>query len=436
MKLTDTFVRKVKLKKGNKEDWYSDGRGTNFYLRVRDGEQRDWFFRGVLGNKTIKRGLGAYPTVTVKDARDAIEVCKRCVDRGIDPRDHFDSLKNKNLMASDDLYKFSTLFKDLIHHHTTLTDKKWSDKHVIRYTGIWNNYLSKHLKDRSIHNTDHVELLNALKKIKTDPIPLVSGKTDLNRYNRTTTAIYGKSLLNVIYLFAMEERNFNGDNPIDKIRRNSIFKKGQIKHHPSVEDEDLGMLWHNLKTQDANDFSAMIVLNICALRVNSLVNAKWSWYNPTKKTLDIPAEFMKRGEDFTTPLPQIVIDQLNTIKEIRKPKKDDYIWLDSRGERNMRHSRPLMLIKKWCPYATAHGVRTVLKLNLERSGQFNGLAIDEQLHHKNRNKVSNAYMKDYDWLKERFPIVDYMVEFMDTHEKNYLAFQSIGKGEIAEKSYE
>ncbi len=105
MKLTDTFVRKVKLKKGNKEDWYSDGRGTNFYLRVRDGEQKDWFFRGVLGNKTIKRGLGAYPTVTVKDARDAIEVCKRCVDRGIDPRDHFDSLKNKNLMVSDDFLK-------------------------------------------------------------------------------------------------------------------------------------------------------------------------------------------------------------------------------------------------------------------------------------------------------------------------------------------
>ena len=47
MKLTDTFVRKVKLKKGNKEDWYSDGRGTNFYLRVRDGEQRDCFFRGL-----------------------------------------------------------------------------------------------------------------------------------------------------------------------------------------------------------------------------------------------------------------------------------------------------------------------------------------------------------------------------------------------------
>jgi len=434
MKLADTFVRKVKLKKGSKEDWYSDGRGTNFYLRVREGEQKDWFFRSVLGDRTIKRGLGAYPTVSVKDARDAIEVCKRCVGKGIDPRDHFDSLKNKNLLASDDLYKFSSLFRDLIYHHTNLTDQKWSDSHVKRYTGLWNNYLAKHLKEKSIHNTDHIELLNVLKKIKTDPIPLVSGKTDLKRYNRTTTAIYGKSLLNVIYLFAMEERNYAGDNPIDKIRRNSIFKKGQVKHHPSVEDEDLGMLWHNLKTLDANDFSAMIVMNLCALRVNSLVNARWSWYNPTKKTLDIPAEFMKRGEDFTTPLPQIVIDQLNMIKEIRKPKKDDYIWLDKGGERHMRHSRPLMLIKKWCPYATAHGVRTVLKLNLERSGQFNGLAIDEQLHHKNRNKVSNAYMKDYDWLKERFPIVDYMVEFMATHEKNYLALRNIG--EIAEKSYE
>lgn len=431
MALTTLKCQNMKLPAGKNELVVIDEVGKQLYFRVRKGNQKDWFFRGTLGKDKIKRGLGSFPLVSVAEARHRRDVCLQCVAKGIDPRDHFESLKQDNLMVSDDLYKFSTLFNDLIYHHTTLTDSKWSEAHVKRYTGIWNNYLAKELKDKSIHNTTHTELLNVLKKIKTDPVKLVSGKTDLNRYNRTTTAIYGKTLINMIYLFAIEERNFLGDNPIDKIRRNSIFKKGKVKHHEPVAEEDLGMFWHNLKTLPFNDMSAMTVLCITALRISSLVNAKWSWYSPARKVLNIPAEYMKRGEDFTTPLPKIVVQQLNELKEIRKPKKDDYIWLNTKDTGKMKDGRPLELIKRWCPYATAHGVRTILKLNLERSGKFQSLAISEQLHHINKNRVEAAYMKDYDWLEERFPIVDYMIEFFETHEKNYLALKNIGNKELA-----
>lgn len=420
------FLKKgLKLEAGKTEQWYRDSKSSNWYLRFRTGNKIDWFFRGTLGGKTIKRGLGSYPTVSEADARQLIHKCNECVQQGIDPRDYFNQQKNKNLMMSDDMYKFSTLMEDVIQHHTTLTDNKWSEPHVKRYRSIWNNYLAKDLKDKSILNTNHMELLTVLKKIKTNPIPLVSGKVDLQRYNRTTTTIYAKTLLNVIYQFAMEQREYAGDNPIDRIRKNSIFKKGEVKHHPSVEEKDLGMYWHKLKTElDMNELCAMIVFNLCALRVSSLVNAKWSWYDPTEKCLNIPKEYMKRKKKFRTPLPQLVIDHLNILLEVRKPKKDDYIWLEKRkknGTGHMKDSRPLGIIKRYCPYATAHGVRTVLKLNLELSGKFNTLAINEQLHHKNKDKVAEAYLKNYDWFKERRPIVDYMVEFFEDNEKEYLA---------------
>src|SRR6056300_247667 len=128
------FLSTVKLEDGFKEEWYRDIKSSNWYLRVRE-KSRDFFFRGTLGGRPIKRMLGSYPTLSEAQARKDIVTCQDCVARGIDPRDHFNSIKNKNLMASDDLYRFSSLFKDLIYHHTTLTDSKWSDSHVKRYTG-------------------------------------------------------------------------------------------------------------------------------------------------------------------------------------------------------------------------------------------------------------------------------------------------------------
>ena len=421
----------MKLPNGKDEHVVLDENGL--YFRLRKGDQKDWFFRGTLGQNRIKRGLGSYPTVSLSEARQKRDVCIQCISKGIDPKDHFNNLKKDNLKASDHLYKFSTLFEDLIYHHTNLTDRKWSEGHVKRYRSIWNNYLSKYLKDKSIINTSDSDLLMVLKKIKTDPIPLVSGKVNLDRYNRTTTAVYGKTLLNMIYIFAMEERNFNGDNPIDRIRRNSIFKKGKPKHHEGVKQEDLGQYWHNIKTKiPFQDMSALTVICITGLRVGSVVNARWSWFNPSRRVLNIPSQYMKRKEKFTTPLPKIIVDQLQELKAMRSASKDDYIWLNSKGDDKMRDGRPLSLTKKWFPYATAHGARNVLKVNLERKNEFNNLAIEAQLHHENKNKVEMAYMQEYDWLEERFPIVEHMITMLEEKERDYLEMMNaIGKKELA-----
>jgi integrase len=429
MKLTDTFVRKVKLKKGKNEDWYSDGVGTNFYLRVRSGNQKDWFYRGKLGDHTIKRGIGSYPTVSLEEARELITTCKKCVHKGIDPRDHFNAQKDENLKVSDDMYKFSTLLEDVIEYNTTMTDKTWSEPHIRRYRGLWKNYLEKHLKNKSILNTSHTEILAILKKIKSDPVALVSGKTDIKKYNRTTTMNFAKTLLNIIYNHAIDELNWNGENAIDRIRSNKIFKKMKKPvQHSSIVEEDFGRYWNGVKTlKNIEDRVALIVLTTTALRVGSLLNAKWSWYNKAKKTLSIPPEFMKRREAFVTPLPDFAVDALNELNIAKRASKDDYIFHDRSGG-HMNLNRPRLLIKQVLgfDYATAHGTRTVLKTNLEKSGKFNSLAIEAQLHHDIKDKVERSYMADYDWLKERFDIVEFMVTFMESREKEYLSIMSIG----------
>ena len=439
MKLTETFVRKVKLTDERSEDWHSDGRGTNFYLRVREGNQKDWFFRARLGKHDIKRGLGSYPTISLAEAREMIAECKKCIQKGIDPRDHFDAQKNENLKVSDDMYKFSTLFEDVIEYNTTMTDKAWSEAHIKRYRGLWKNYLEKHLKNKSILNTSHIEILAILKKIKSDPIPLVNGKIDIKRYNRTTTMNYAKTLLNIIFNHAIDELSWNGENAIDRIRSNKVFKKMKkpVKH-ASINEEDLGRYWNGVKALgNMEDKVSLIILTTTALRVGSLLSARWSWYNKAKKTLTIPSEYMKRRETFVTPLPDFAIEALNNLKTAKGESKDDYIFHSRSGD-HMDFNRPRKIIKEILgfDYATAHGTRTILKTNLERSGQFNSLAIEAQLHHDIKDKVERSYMADYDWLKERFDIVEFMVTFMENREKEYLSIMNLGVSPLMEINHE
>ena len=71
----------------------------------------------------------------------------------------------------------------------------------------------------------------------------MSGKVDLKKYPRTTTMILAKTLINLVYQFAREERRFKGENPIDLIRKNKVFKKGKVKSNGSIHEDDLGAYW-------------------------------------------------------------------------------------------------------------------------------------------------------------------------------------------------
>lgn len=427
--LSAVRLSKYKLPPEKDEVWLNDG--DNLRLRVRRPDQMLWFYRGRFNGGIIQYSLGVYPLVTLEKARGLRDTCKTCIKEGVHPKDHFAKLKEKNLLASDDLYRFSTLFEDLIYHNTHITDKKWSHRHIVRYRGIWNNYLARHLKDKSILVTSDIDLLNACRQIKTKPVAFVSGKTDIARWNRTTTAIYAKTLLSLIYKFAKQERQYKGANQVLQIADNSIFKKDmkKVKHHASVNEEDLGMYWNSIKNLPIlQDNVFMTILTSTALRVGSLATAKWSWFNHAKKTITIPPEHMKGREQFITPLPDMAVKLLDELKKINKPDKDDYIFNNRFGE-HYSLDRPRLLIQKTMglKYATAHGVRTILKLNLERSMKFNNLAIEAQLDHDLPNKVEMSYMADYDWLKERFEIVEYMVQMLDTHETQFLTLKNINK---------
>jgi integrase len=82
--LTDRRVRAAKARDGNKRGtMLGDGRGL--YLRVMPSGSKHWIFRYKRDGKSHELGLGAYPAVTLADARDKAIANRRQIAAGTDP---------------------------------------------------------------------------------------------------------------------------------------------------------------------------------------------------------------------------------------------------------------------------------------------------------------------------------------------------------------
>jgi integrase len=425
-KLSDRELTKwVRTPKLTAPDWKGDGGGL--WCRY-DSNGKYWIYRFKLDGKQSNMGLGHYPTVSLAEARSLRDTYNLQKKQGINPRIERNNAKTSNLAQYDERYIFSTLFEKMMSEKA----KDWSQSNAKRYQGIYENYLKKDLANKSILRLTDTELLTTLKRIKTNPVALVSGKVDLNKYPRASTLNFGKTLINLVYSYALEWEEFKGDNPLKKHPKHSLWKKPKVQGHKPVKIEDLGSYWYQIKRlPKLQDKIYMMVDLITGLRVGSLAQAKWSMFNPVKKQLSLPRELLKTDVDFVTPLPDVVVEEMVELKKMLGAKKDDYIFTDRSGEKHYNAGRPRILIKDVMgfSYATAHGNRKVLKVNASRFSNISHYAVEYQLTHDTsaKNKDENTYLDDYDWLEERVELVNWILNYLNTLEENYKKVMNLGK---------
>lgn len=425
--LNDLMIRKLKHDPNSKKPVYlADGGG----LRIRaDHRGKYWVYRFKMPNdsKDFVMGLGHYPDVSLEQARKLRDTYNNLKKQGINPQMHRDSSVNENLKKYDQASTFTKMFDKMMSHNSK--QENWSEGNIKRYRSIFKNYLSKSLGHLPLLTITADNLLFTLKDIRDNPVSLRSGKVDTKKYPRQVTLTYAKTVINLVYQYAIEWENFSGDNPLLKHKDHSLFKKIKPTKHKAVTLEDLGHYWNEIKNLEIlQDKAFMMVDLITGLRVGSLSKTTWNMFNPTKKTLSLPKELLKTDVAFATPLPDSLVKDLMILKSMGGGKKDDYIFTNRFGE-HYSPSRPRLLIKGFGFDATAHGNRTILKLNASRFSNISSYAVEYQLTHTiaTKDKVEGSYMGDYDWLDERRQLVDWFVEFLDTQESNYIKIKDLGK---------
>ncbi|MCA6984749.1 tyrosine-type recombinase/integrase [Pectobacterium brasiliense] len=114
--------------------------GGGLYIRVRCGsDSKSWIYRYRIAQKQAKLTLGAYPAMTLAQARDAHSEAVAWVKKGIDPR----HVKKHEKQQNEQMLTFAELWKDWLTFRAET--KPLGDRTKADYEGAYRRHLEKAL---------------------------------------------------------------------------------------------------------------------------------------------------------------------------------------------------------------------------------------------------------------------------------------------------
>jgi len=414
--------------------------GLGLYLYIKRSQTKSWYFRYSFNGKKTTVGLGGYPDVSLKEARDKRALLRRLIREGTDPKVYIEKEKKKKILDSVnyDKYRFQYIKEETFKfmQNPSNINKPWSGHHVTRQEAIWENYIvPQGYANSSILDITEDVVVEMLQYILKNRLTLVSGKHDTEKYNGRGTMAKAKSLISQIFDHAkhiMRLKQSDGkpiDNPVNQLKGNPLLKGlYEHKHMESIDINQIGEYWYKIKKlTNIQDRIFMMTSVSTALRVGSQCHLTWEMFDKFKKVFNIPGKFMKNGLDFSTPIPDDIVKLLLKMKEYRKLgnnefKETEYIFTGRFKDSSYNTNRPRKIIREQLKYnATAHGHRTLFKDINETQNNASNISIEFQLAHSDGadSKTERAYVKSSNYWETRFELVDDYYKHLEKEAKSY-----------------
>ncbi|MBI5557215.1 MAG: integrase arm-type DNA-binding domain-containing protein [Deltaproteobacteria bacterium] len=386
--LTDTKVRTVKPTE--KPQKLFDGGGL--FLLVTPTGGKLWNLKYRINGKESRIALGAYPDVSLAEARQKRDQARALLVNGVSPSD------TKKAQKAADTQETET-FEVIAREWHAKFAPSWKASHSDKIIRRLELYIFPWIGSRPIKSITAPELLAALRRIE--------AKGTLE------TAHRAQQNCGQVFRYAVAtgraERDPSGD------LRGAIPPASE-KHMATITDSKgiAGLL------RSIDDYNGGIVTR-CALQLAPLVfvrpgelrHAEWSEINFETAEWRIPAEKMKAGVLHIVPLSRQALAVLHEIQPLTG--QDRYVFPSPRtGSRPMSSNAVLSALRRM-GYAkdemSGHGFRSMASTLLNEMG-WNRDAIERQLAHAERNSVRAAY--NYaEFMPERKKMMQAWAEFLE-----------------------
>ena len=365
--LTDTKART--FKPTEKPQKLFDGGGL--FLLVTPTGGKFWHLKYRIDGKEKKLTLGAYPDVSLLEARMKRDHARSLVVAGIDPGD---AKKAQKAASTQDTETFEVIAREW---HTRFAPS-WAASHANKIIRRLELYIFPWIGDRPIKSITAPGLLAALRRIE--------AKGTLETAHRT------QQNCGQVFRYAVAtgraERDPSGD------LRGAIPPASE-KHMATITDpkEIAGLL------RSIDEYKGSIVTR-CALQLAPLVfvrpgelrQAEWVEINLEAAEWRIPAEKMKAGVLHIVPLSRQALTVLQEIKPLTGHGR--YVFPSPRtNSRPMSDNAVLSALRRMGykkDEMSGHGFRSMASTLLNEQG-WNRDAIERQLSHGERNSVRAAY---------------------------------------------
>ncbi len=386
--LTDIKLRALKPRSAI----YRVADSAGLCIEVRSDGKRFWRYRYRFGGKARMLSLGAYPEVSLADARRTRDAERNKLRSGVDPSTLRKKTRIEQRTAVTDT--FEAVAREWMQRQqvaeVTATKDRW----------LFESFLFPALGLRPISQIGPRDLLSVLRAIE------ATGKLE--------TAKRAKIKAGQVFRFAILEGKVEID-PTASLR--GALKAPQVRHHAAITDPtQMGALMRAIDGF-SGQFVTAYALKLAPLvfvRPGELRNAVWNEFELDAGMWRIPATRMKMKAAHLVPLSTQAVAILRDLHKLTGT--GEYLFPSVRTTQRPISENTVNAALRRLGYRndemTGHGFRSMAATRLNEMG-WRADAIERQLAHAESNKVRDAYTSAAQYLDERRKMMQAWADYLD-----------------------
>ncbi|EIR3509687.1 integrase arm-type DNA-binding domain-containing protein [Salmonella enterica] len=409
MSLSDEKIRSIKP--SDKPFKLTDSHGL--YLLVNPGGSRLWYLKYRFNRKESRIALGAYPQVSLSDARQQRDGIRKLLTQNINPAQQ--RMTEKAAASPEKCFEAVA-----VAWHKT--NKKWSADYAERILASMKNHIFPaigHLPVTML-KTQHFTAL----------LKVIEDKGFLEVASRTR-----QQLCNIMR-YAVQQ-GLTENNPA--LHLEGVTAPPVKKHYPALPLERLPELFERIgdyqQGRQLTRLAVVLTLHLF-IRSSELRFARWSEIDFRHKIWTIPAtretiekvRFSGRGAKMRTPhivpLSHQAITILKQIKEISGHLElvfpGDHNPYKPMSENTINRALRLMGYDTKTDVC-GHGFRAMACSALVESELWSQDAVERQMSHQERNSVRAAYIHRAEHLDARKAMMQWWSDYLDVSREGYVA---------------
>ncbi|ENJ9470876.1 tyrosine-type recombinase/integrase [Escherichia coli] len=418
MSLTDAKIRT--LKPSDKPFKVSDSHGL--YLRVKPGGYRHWYLKYRISGKESRIALGAYPAISLSDARQQREGIRKMLALNINPVQQRAAVRGSRTPEK--------VFKNVaLAWHKS--NRKWSQNTADRLLASLNNHIFPVIGNLPVSELKPRHFIDLQKGIEEKGLLEVASRTRQHLSNIIRHAVHQELI---------------DTNPAANL--GGVTTPPVRRHYPALPLERLPELLERIgayhQGRELTRHAVLLMLHVF-IRSSELRFARWSEIDFTNRVWTIPAtrepiigvHYSGRGAKMRmphiVPLSEQSIAILKQIKDITG--NNELIFPGDHNPYKPMCENTVNKALRVMGYDTkkdicGHGFRAMACSALMESGLWAKDAVERQMSHQERNTVRMAYIHKAEHLEARKAMMQWWSDYLEACRESYAPPYTIGKNKF------
>lgn len=374
MPLTDIKIRQAKP--GAAVVKLTDGAGL--YLEVRPNGSKLWRYRYRIAGRENVYAVGAYPDVSLSDARAEREAAREHVKAGRHPSHVRQTEKAQQLAENRNTFK--------------VIAQEWIEDRLGKRSDAYRRQCERAFAADVYPRIGRLPMREITAALVLDVL------RTMDRRGATTLALQVRQWISAVFRFGVATLRADAD-PAAALK--GAIERKAVNHSKPMSKADLDQYYAAVSQYKGHRVTviALRLLPMLFTRTVELRCARWEEFDLDAALWVIPAERMKMGRKHLVPLPTQAVELLRELRRIT-PGELCFPGLVSPDKplspTTLNRAFEYLNMGGW----HCHDFRATASTHLYESGRWRAEVIEMQLAHAERNKTRAAY-NHAQYLEER-----------------------------------